>query len=1078
MKRRSKAFLCLALSAAMVFSGVNPSALAAEGAQTAGEKAPETPVESVLPHVGVPRSVTEDSGDGADIAPEEAAETAENTADIIAIENLRDRDVTSDEARNQAIDWDSGITYMQPGEEGIDISGMTDEVTDKSLITDNYLIDSNGTKVFAFSIPDYNDLPYIWTDFFLTKPIANGNYAAKIKTNDGTEHKYGELIVTDRPTVVSVMCSSDSGDYSGYDNSGDYIHLIVEGVNLGNGEASAPVLKYDGVTVARNEEIYREGYNNRTAYVYKLKKDTSAVNWNESMYLKAEFDDSVTNMASDEVIFWDPAIISNEPFEHVYYDENKEKTIFCFKPGMNIPGNADVRVILYEVDDDTENSVKVAEGNGKTDNAGQASITFDDGFIPVDNKSRDYDCVDYEADLYINSEKKTNRGSLRIYRYHTGASADEDEFFDILIPSDIIYTDDKSFNPVFKIDGSLLGGSGELTAVIEGCTGKLTAAEGNSYSGEISLGNGLGEGNHDITVKKGNTVIGKSVVHVLKHDVFYQDYQQTGWWDHSKKQAYVEFTSDDIIKEYYDQREVDSIAEKIREEKNLKLEVFSPEGSKIEYSDVVCVFDGEYYCFFFTLPDEIDDCYGFCTKLTSDGKIGLRDGESFYRYKSKRNSGLGYSEEYGEYKRTANPFLEMYNYWAVRTGKYINIEAKGDNISYPLTVEFVRKNTTTPVKRLQIEKADMRRWDGRSVYFFTEEDIKGLSTTELYQVTVYDQDFSNECITGYVDILKGEVFPVKKLVIRGDTGDIAVGGTKELDYIYSPANRLVMGAEWKSSDETVATVENGKVTGVGEGTANITVTAGGKSDTVSVNVIKDPVPLTALALSQNSLRLEPGESKAVGVIKTPEDTTDKVTFTSSDPAVASVDEAGVVTAKKIGSTTITAEGGSKEKLEAKCEVKVVKEFKLQRDNNHFANAKLNFFKTAEGNTYQFRSNEYLDRLKKLASGSFDKAVVADTIKDGWGGSCFGIAATMGLIQTGRLSVSDLTDSSAADYHSLSAPVNDDKLFDSINFYQTGQCMTTMRNSSDMVRIFEAEADEDSSKLTAFLKRLVESTADD
>lgn len=1074
MKRRSKAFLCLALSAAMVFSGVNPSALAAEGARTAGEKAPETPVESALSQVGgVPGTVTEGSGDGADNAIEEAAEAAEDAADIEASETLRGEDEVSDDAGNKARTW--GISYMQPGEASIDITGETEEVDDESLVTDNYLVDSNGARVAAYGSHEYN-FPDVWTSFHLSKSIKTGKYNAVIKTRDGIEHKYSELVVTDRPTVVSVRYSGDSGDYSGYDNSGDHIHLVVEGVNLGDGEAAAPLLKHDGVTVARTEEVFREGGRNYPTYIYKLKKDKSAAAWDGSMQLTPEFDASVTNAAAGEVIDWYPSDVSSEPFEHVYYDAYQEKTIFRFKPGMNIPGNADVSITLYDYDFDTDTSTKAAEGSGKTDDKGQAAITFRDGFIPVEKTKSSGGFKAYEADVFINSEKKSNKAFLWIYRYDAEASSDEG--LEIKHPSDLIYADDKSFNPVFEIDDSLLSGSGDLTAVIEGHTGKLTSEGGNRYSGEIGLGSGLGEGDYDITVSKGNKVVGKDSVHVIKQDVFYQDYQKSAWWDHSKKQAYVEFNSNDIIKEYYDQRETEKIAEKIWTEKKLKLEVFTPEGNAIEHGDMVCVFDGEYYCVYFTLPDEVEDYYGFYTRITSDGKLGLRDkSESLYHYWNVKR-GDSWTEKYGEYYEAYRGELGTLDVLNRYDDKLECIVANGINIAYPITVEFVRRNTMTPLKRLKIEKADMKRWDAMWAYLFTEEDLEGISATEPYEVVISDEDFSIGSEFGYVDVFKGELPPVKKVVICGNTDDMAVGETRELSYIYTPASDLVLNADWTSSDETVATVEDGKVTGVGEGTVNITVTAGGKSDTVSVNVIKDPVPLTALTLSQNSLRLEPGESKAVGVIKTPEDTTDKITFTSSDPAVASVDEAGVVTAKKIGSTTITAEGGSKERLEAKCEVKVVKEFKLQRDNNHFANAKLNFFKTAEGNTYQFRSDEYLDRLKKLASGSFDEAVVANAIIDGWGGSCFGIAATMGLIQTGRLSLSDLTDSSAADYHSLSAPVNDDKLFDSINFYQTGQRMTTMRNSSDMVRIFKTDADEDSSRLTAFLKRLVESTADD
>lgn len=57
-------------------------------------------------------------------------------------------------------------------------------------------------------------------------------------------------------------------------------------------------------------------------------------------------------------------------------------------------------------------------------------------------------------------------------------------------------------------------------------------------------------------------------------------------------------------------------------------------------------------------------------------------------------------------------------------------------------------------------------------------------------------------------------------------------GTVTLTATYSPNNAVVT---WTSSDETVATVEGGVVTGVSEGSATITATAtyGGKTATAT-----------------------------------------------------------------------------------------------------------------------------------------------------------------------------------------------------------------------------------------------------
>ena len=61
----------------------------------------------------------------------------------------------------------------------------------------------------------------------------------------------------------------------------------------------------------------------------------------------------------------------------------------------------------------------------------------------------------------------------------------------------------------------------------------------------------------------------------------------------------------------------------------------------------------------------------------------------------------------------------------------------------------------------------------------------------------------------------------------GETGTLAATGVPDGETV-----------TWKSDDESVATVENGVVTAVAEGTATITAEAGGKSATCTVTVTK------------------------------------------------------------------------------------------------------------------------------------------------------------------------------------------------------------------------------------------------
>ncbi|OME10430.1 Ig-like domain-containing protein, partial [Paenibacillus odorifer] len=85
-----------------------------------------------------------------------------------------------------------------------------------------------------------------------------------------------------------------------------------------------------------------------------------------------------------------------------------------------------------------------------------------------------------------------------------------------------------------------------------------------------------------------------------------------------------------------------------------------------------------------------------------------------------------------------------------------------------------------------------------------------------------------------------------------------------------PANATDKDVIWSSSDETVATVVNGVVTPVGEGTAVITVTTTDGSFKASTTVsVSAPIPpvvdVTGVKLDQETLELTAGE--ADGLLK-------------------------------------------------------------------------------------------------------------------------------------------------------------------------------------------------------------------
>ena len=91
---------------------------------------------------------------------------------------------------------------------------------------------------------------------------------------------------------------------------------------------------------------------------------------------------------------------------------------------------------------------------------------------------------------------------------------------------------------------------------------------------------------------------------------------------------------------------------------------------------------------------------------------------------------------------------------------------------------------------------------------------------------------------------------------------------------------------------------NGKVTGVKAGEATITVTTedGGKTATCKVTVT---IPVTGVTLNKTALTLNIGANETLSATVAPADATNKkVTWKSSDAAVASVDANGKVTGVK------------------------------------------------------------------------------------------------------------------------------------------------------------------------------------
>lgn len=143
----------------------------------------------------------------------------------------------------------------------------------------------------------------------------------------------------------------------------------------------------------------------------------------------------------------------------------------------------------------------------------------------------------------------------------------------------------------------------------------------------------------------------------------------------------------------------------------------------------------------------------------------------------------------------------------------------------------------------------------------------------------------------------------------------------------NPANANNQSLTWTSSETSVATVDaNGRVTAISKGTATIKAEANdGSNQYASCMVVVNRL-VSSIELDKTTLTLYRGDSDvteriAANVLPTDASNT-SVTWTSSNPSVATVSVSGVVTGMARGSVTITATAKDGSGISAACDVEV------------------------------------------------------------------------------------------------------------------------------------------------------------
>ncbi len=190
-------------------------------------------------------------------------------------------------------------------------------------------------------------------------------------------------------------------------------------------------------------------------------------------------------------------------------------------------------------------------------------------------------------------------------------------------------------------------------------------------------------------------------------------------------------------------------------------------------------------------------------------------------------------------------------------------------------------------------------------------------------ITVRATDGSGRIAT--CEVFVSSTTPVKTLTITPETLDLHVGYSQQLTATITPEDAYTKTLQWMTSNSNVATVNsNGLVTAYGVGTATITaITTDGSNLSATCAVSVTTVPVESVTLNRTELEMNEGSAYTLSATVLPSDAHNKsLTWTSSNPRVATVNSNGRVTAVGIGSTIVTATTNDGTNISAACHVTV------------------------------------------------------------------------------------------------------------------------------------------------------------
>ncbi|MDE6292093.1 MAG: Ig-like domain-containing protein, partial [Bacilli bacterium] len=294
-------------------------------------------------------------------------------------------------------------------------------------------------------------------------------------------------------------------------------------------------------------------------------------------------------------------------------------------------------------------------------------------------------------------------------------------------------------------------------------------------------------------------------------------------------------------------------------------------------------------------------------------------------------------------------------YPVVKKNGQANIIActKRDNVCTSITVtasniieEFKVKDES---KKVNVGETKRIEFETNPTVDFSKKDLKWESNDE--KIAKVDKDGKITGISaGKTEItminnsdsrlvrFEVEVFnPIKSVTPSVKEHTMLVGENFKLTATINPSNTTDdKTLIWESVDKSIATVDkNGNVKAIKAGMTYLSVTASnGKAAMIKINV-KNPIKIEKVSLNKSNIELARGTTQKITATITPANTTDskKITWSSSNTKIVTVDQNGLVKGISNGDAVVTAKFSNGKALNVKVKVKspiAIKSIKMKQ----------------------------------------------------------------------------------------------------------------------------------------------------